>query len=186
MITGTVWGIALILVGFLATLVAIQLLLAALFPRALERSTRTLSRRPWVSVGVGAAALLLLVAIAGALGGAGAGFLAALMISVAFLAVALGLASVAQVVGARMPSPADAGRPWRTTLRGALTCALAFPLPVVGWFLLLPAAMSAGFGAWILSRFSKEPAVLHAEPEQPAWPAPAPAPVELEPAEAGA
>jgi 4-amino-4-deoxy-L-arabinose transferase-like glycosyltransferase len=70
----------------------------------------------------------------------------------------MSLGVVSRFVGERMPSPVDAGRPWRATLRGGVTCALAFVTPVVGWFVLLPAAVATGLGAMTLAALASKPA----------------------------
>jgi hypothetical protein len=164
MYTGNVWGIALIVAGFLAALVSFQLLMHAVFPTWAERATDELRRRATTSALVGAGVLLVTVVVAGVaftvfgkLGGPGKIANGLIVAALAFpLAMALGV--VSRFVGERMPSPADAGRPWRATLRGAVTCALAFVTPVVGWFVLLPAAVATGLGAMTLAAFASKPA----------------------------
>jgi hypothetical protein len=164
MYTGNVWGIALIVGGFLAALTGFQLLLVALFPAPASRAERALRRSPgWCALT--GAGILLFTAVAarivmpavGELGGLGK--LANAMFAGLFtIPLILGLAAVSREVGARMPSPADLGRPWRATLRGAVTCELAFTTPFVGWFLVLPAALCAGLGAVVLGLVRRESA----------------------------
>ena len=45
------------------------------------------------------------------------------------------------------PGPADATRPWLATLKGGVVLVLISGLPILGWFLLLPAIAAAGTGA---------------------------------------
>lgn len=59
----------------------------------------------------------------------------------------VGAAGLARFVGSRLPSPADSDRPWRAVVRGWVVLYLASILPVLGWFLILPGALLAGFGA---------------------------------------
>jgi hypothetical protein len=156
MYTGNVWGIALLIAGFLAALIGFQLLVAAVFPRRADAALRTLRERPAVSGVVGAVALAVAVvglAVLGQFGGPGKSLAGLLAAGMAF-PLAAGLATVSRFVGERMPSPADAGRPWRATLRGGVTCALAFVVPVVGWLLILPAAAVMGLGAVALSQLA--------------------------------
>ena len=156
MYTGNVWGIALLIAGFLTALTAFELLLAALFPRRHDAAARTLCARTGASVGVGVAVVAVVavaVALLSQLGGPGK-FAAALVLSAASFLLAGGLAAVSRIVGERMPSPADVGRPWRATLRGGVTCGLAFAVPFVGWFLLTSASIVAGVGAVTLSALS--------------------------------
>jgi hypothetical protein len=156
MYTGNVWGIALLIGGFLAALIGFQLLVAAVFPRRADAAVRTLRERPVASAVVGIAAIgaaLVVIAVLSQLGGLGkfAGGLIALGLA---FPLAGGLATVSRLVGERMPSPADLGRPWRATLRGGVTCGLAFVVPVVGWFVVLPLAFAMGAGAVALSSFA--------------------------------
>jgi hypothetical protein len=160
MYTGNVWGIALLIAGFLAALTGFQLLIAAVFARRAEAALRTLREKPALSGVVGAVTVLVVIvalAVSGQFGGPGK-FLAALGAAGMSFPLAGGLATVSRFVGERMPSPADAGRPWRATLRGGVTCGLAFVVPVVGWFLVLPAAAVMGLGAVALSFFAPSPA----------------------------
>ena len=163
MYTGNVWGITLFIAGFLAALIGFQLLLAAVFPRWSDGAARTLRARPAASGLVGVlviAGVILGSALLGSLGGPGK-FGALLLVAFASFPAVGGLATVSRFVGERMPSPADDGRPWRATLRGGVTCSLAFVAPVVGWFLLLPVSILMGTGAVTLSRLapSRGPAV---------------------------
>ena len=158
MYTGDVWGITLLLAGTLAALVAMQLLTAAVFARAHAGATRTLAARPTLSACAGVIVIVVLVLatmVLSAMGGGGK-FLGALLFAAAVFPTAIGLSAVSRFVGERMPSPADAGRPWRPVLRGGVTCALAFLLPIVGWFLVLPAAIVSGLGALAASAFVPE------------------------------
>jgi hypothetical protein len=161
MYTGNVWGITLLIVGFLTTLVSCQLLVQAVFPGWTNRSAAALRTRTLASVLVGTGVLIVTTVLSliafnvfGNFGGVGK-FLNALIVAGLTFPVVMGLAAVSRFVGERMPSPADAGRPWRATLRGGITCALAFVLPVVGWFFLLPAALATGFGAVTLGLFER-------------------------------
>ena len=164
MYTGNVWGVALAVAGFLAALISFQLLLQAVFPKWAEGAVDALRRRTLASALVGAAALLVTTVLAvvaltvfGKLGGPGK-FANGLIVAALAFPVTMGLGAVSRFVGERMPSPADAGRPWRATLRGGVTCALAFVTPLVGWFVVLPAAVATGFGAMALAAFASKPA----------------------------
>jgi hypothetical protein len=61
-----------------------------------------------------------------------------------------GMAGVARFLGSRLPSPADAERPWKAVIRGWVVLYLASLLPVIGWFVFLPVALLTGFGAALL------------------------------------
>jgi len=167
MYTGNVWGIALLIAGFLAALTGFQLLVAAVFARRAEAALRSLRERPALSGVLGVAALIAVVVVIAVLqqfGGPGK-FLGGLVVTAMAFPLAGGLATVSRFVGERMPSPADAGRPWRATLRGGVTCGLAFVVPVVGWFLVLPAAAVMGLGTVALSFVARAPSPAPAAPE---------------------
>lgn len=156
MITGTVWGITLILVAFAATLVAGQLLLGTVFARRLERSRGALRERPWIATVLGLVLITLVLVAVSVLGQAkGLGqLLAALVGVVAGAAAVLGLGVVSREIGERMPSAAAS--PWRALLRGAVTLVLSFHLPVLGWIVLLPLSLAAGLGSLVLSARTAE------------------------------
>ena len=166
MYTGNVWGIALLIAGFLAALIGFELLLAAVFPRRAEAALRTLRDRALASGLVGGFTIgvtIVTIAVLGLFGGPGKS-LGGLVAAAMTFPLAGGLATVSRFVGERMPSPADAGRPWRATLRGGVTCGLAFVVPVVGWFFLLPASAVMGIGAVALSFLAPSPAASIAPP----------------------
>jgi hypothetical protein len=176
MITGTVWGITLILLGFLLSLGATQVLMLTVFPRLVERTAenaaRTGRRLVWNLVRGFAAALFVIVLFAAfANGGPGVKALTVLPLFGCAVLLGAGLAGVSMAVGQRLPSPADEGRPWRALVRGVITTELAFLVPFVGWLFFLPLAVVMGLGAMTraLLKREREPeaaAPTHAEPEE--------------------
>lgn len=68
------------------------------------------------------------------------------------IGLAFGLTGMVQMVGERIFPEHSA---WKQTLWGTVVLAFACAVPVAGWFLLLPYAALTGFGAFILSFFSK-------------------------------
>lgn len=164
MYTGNVWGIALIVGGFLAALIGYQLVLSAAFPAWAEKSVRALQQRTMRTVlaGLGVTvgltgATALAVAIFAQLGPFGA-IVNVLLLAAVSVPLGLAFAAVSGFLGHRMPSPVDDGSPWRATLRGGVVTALAFALPVIGWFVVLPAVIATGLGAVTLGLFAKDPA----------------------------
>jgi len=150
MYTGNVWGIALLIAGFLAALIGFQLLMGALVPRWTDEAVRSLRERAGLSalLGLGGlAGVVVAVVVLAQFGGPGK-FLAGLAAIAAWFPAVAGLGAVSRFVGERMPSSAAAGGPWRATLRGGVTVALAAVVPVVGWFLVLPLATAMGLGAF--------------------------------------
>jgi hypothetical protein len=84
------------------------------------------------------------------LGQAG-GFVSIAIVCLYVLFASVGIAGLTTSIGSRLPSPADIERPWQATIRGSIVLELAFLLPLLGWFMLLPAALIIGSGAALRS-----------------------------------
>lgn len=78
-----------------------------------------------------------------------------------------GVAGLATKIGMTLGSSKDQRQPWRATLRGGIALELAWLLPILGWFLLLPVATTIGSGALLLALWRKR---LAAKTTQPAAP----------------
>lgn len=158
MTTGTVWGITLILLGALAALGGLQLFVAGTFPGVVGQASRNLRTKDaplWVVVLVGlgvVGATFSLALIIGLLPGA-AKVLALLPVLVIAVIHAAGLAAVSHTVGTNLGSALDRRAPSRRLLRGAIASELAYVIPVLGWFFLLPIALIVGSGAALVSVF---------------------------------
>jgi hypothetical protein len=63
----------------------------------------------------------------------------------------VGVAGLATSIGERLASPADTGQAWRATLRGSVVLVLTYLLPVLGWFVIIPASFIVGSGSAVLS-----------------------------------
>jgi len=151
----------LVVLGLLVTLPALWLFLRALFPAAVARAAGRLEGSPgtcflagllpWALLFVGGVALLSKGPPPLKLVGFG-------LVSAGFVVEGIGLAAVSGILGARLPSDADAGRPWRGLVRGAVCMELAFLLPFVGWFALMPLVSVTAVGAALLAAASREAA----------------------------
>jgi len=58
-----------------------------------------------------------------------------------------GVSGLATSIGRRLASPLDEQNAWRSTLRGGVVLELAYLLPLLGWFVILPASIIIGSGA---------------------------------------
>ncbi len=67
----------------------------------------------------------------------------------------LGSAGLCRLIGAGLPSPADATQPWRRVLRGGIVLTLMCLLPFLGWFLILPLTLLSGAGATISAIYAR-------------------------------
>ena len=178
MITGTVWGITLIVIGVIATFAATQLLLTAIFRARADAARRRLRTGPVSATLIGVVSFWVpvLIAIGAGQAAPAAGALLGLVIGQIAL---FGLGVVASEIGDRLPSTGAAATPWRSQLRGSIALSLASLLPAAGWVIVFPLAVHAGFGALIASfAGAKAPAAapLRESAELQLAPAPAPEP----------
>lgn len=67
----------------------------------------------------------------------------------------VGVAALATMIGSKLPSPVDEGRPWKSTIRGGVVLELSYLLPVLGWFFILPVSLIIGAGAVTLRLFTR-------------------------------
>jgi cobalamin synthase len=61
------------------------------------------------------------------------------------------VAGLATCIGERLASPTDTGRAWQATLRGSIVLVLTYLLPILGWFVIIPASFIVGSGSAVLS-----------------------------------
>ena len=215
MLFGDVIAIGLSIAGFLLSLQGLWLVCLAMWPhrvaRAAERCEQNGIKSFFVGILVTGGVVLASALLGKRLGTAGQ--LAGWAIGFLFLIYSgVGTAGLVTHLGKRLSSPADAERPWKATIRGGVALELAYLVPVLGWFGLLPLSMIIGAGAATLSFIGRrEPATpihaaagrpwqeraysdaTHYPPAQPSiYPPPTaspppirPAPPELEPAGAG-
>jgi len=156
----------LIVLGIYSVLIAYWIGAFALWPALVERCRATYGVRPVASTLLGLVtlppALVLGIFVAKTLPHP----LVQVPITGALLLLGLlsliGSAGLALRVGTGMSSPLDARQPWRRLLRGGMVLGLVFAMPFLGWFVLLPWGLLSGFGALLLSRRARVPAVQHA------------------------
>ena len=157
MLMADTMAIFFVILGLLLALPSLWLLCYSLWPNAaLVASTKTKRSifKPFL-IGLPVTAVMLLIAAAmknllAGLGNIGAGALVSMYIVYA----GTGVAGLATTIGQRLKSPSDAEQPWRATLRGSIILALTYILPVLGWFVILPASIIIGAGAVTMSIFN--------------------------------
>lgn len=138
------------------------IVLSALFPVRTVKIMEVISRMPGRSFSIGLVNFLFFLAVAMLLfslseqaDGLLKGILFVLALAITIIlsvSLSFGLAGMATVIGERI-TPTQS--PWRRTLWGALLLGLGCAVPLLGWFLLLPAAAWAGMGAFIIVYFQK-------------------------------
>jgi len=138
------------LVGLLVAVPALFLAVRAVLPGLTVQTTRRFARTPWLTLPVGVVLQLPLLVPALVLMNLGPGPVRAigvLWLSVWMLVALVGIAGLATHVGHALAGPADRERPWLATLKGGAVLVLISGLPLIGWFLVLPALAAAGTGA---------------------------------------
>lgn len=152
MTIATLFSIIAIILGLGMAMTANSLLASALFPQWTSRASQRVGNRPSATlvIGVVTGGLVIAAGLSLLRGGGPAGLLGALLLASAFAFAMVGSSGVAAVIGRRLPSAADADRPWKATIRGWVVVLLASLAPIFGWFIVLPAMILTGFGAALL------------------------------------
>ena len=147
-------AIFLVVLGFLLALPGLWLLCAGLWPTVVERTTddcRAGLLFPFL-VGIPISVVAFFSTVFASKGlGAASGFVSIAIVCFYVLFASVGIAGLTTSIGNRLPSPADIERPWQATIRGSIVLELAFLLPLLGWFMLLPSALIIGSGAALRS-----------------------------------
>jgi hypothetical protein len=142
-----------VILGFVIVFVCYWLMAAGLFPEFVARSSARLERSPLKMLGLGAVTLVPLIVLGFALSAkAGNGVLkitALSLVMLPLLAALFGSAGWAQRVGAGLKSTRDESEPWRRVLRGGIVVGIAFVLPFIGTFVMIPFVFLSGFGAFL-------------------------------------
>src|SRR3954447_15082870 len=154
MLFGDVMAIGLSIAGFLLSLQGVWLVCLAMWPRRVARAAERCERNGIKSFFIGLLltgfAVLAIALLGSRLGTAGQ--LAGWSIGLLYLVYSgVGTAGLVTHLGKRLSSPADADRPWKATIRGGVALELAYLVPILGWFGLLPLSMIIGAGAVTLS-----------------------------------
>jgi hypothetical protein len=154
MYTADVMAIVLSIVGFLLSLQGLWLTCRALWTNKVIASATRCGRNPVKSMLAGVVVTLLMMVVTGVAGGAlGAPgqVLAFGTVSLYVIFSGVGVAGLATHMGQRLSSPVDDRRPWAATVRGGIVLNLAYLIPIVGWFVILPATVVMGAGAATLA-----------------------------------
>lgn len=150
MIMADVWKIVFLVLGTQAVMVSYWLLAAALYPRALARTREAYDSRATRSTVTGIVVTVPLLLAGAALVQLPHPLIklpGALLLSAPVVLGLVGSAGLCDRIGAGLPSDRDAQQPWLRVLRGGTVLSLAFVLPIIGWFVLLPWTLLSGVGA---------------------------------------
>src|SRR6185437_5104104 len=151
-------AIALSVVGFLLSLQGLWLICRAMWPQRVEASAARCERNGVACFFIGlilTGIMLLIVRVAGAKMGAPGKLIALVVLFFYVMYSGVGTAGFVTHIGRRLPSPADGGCSWRTAIRGGIALELAYLIPVLGWFGILPISLIIGAGAATMAIFSR-------------------------------
>jgi hypothetical protein len=153
MLMADTMAIFLVVLGFLLAFPGLWLLCQGLWPRAVKRASAICGQgliKPFLIGAPVTAVMIVIAAILGKLGTAGK--ISAVGLVCFYLMFAnSGVAGLVNRIGERLASVSDVGQTWRATLRGGIALELAFLLPILGWFVILPAAVTIGAGASLIA-----------------------------------
>lgn len=150
----------LIVLGFYCAFNSYWLLAAALFPDMVEQCRQRYAEKPvrstftglLVSAPIVVGAFVLLTHMGNPL-------LQIFGIGILALVILLGLvgsAGLCSQIGQGLPVADNAA--WRRVGRGGLLLGMAFIMPVIGWFILMPWTILSGFGAFLRVRCARRKA----------------------------
>jgi hypothetical protein len=158
MLMADTMAIFFVFLGLMLAFPGLWLLCRGLWPKAVEgaaaRCRHGLTRSFVVGLPITAGMVVLAAALSNTLGPVGK-IAAGAVVCVYLVMAHAGVAGLATCIGERLASPADAERPWRATLRGGIVLELSYLLPILGWFLILPASIIIGCGAATLGRLKR-------------------------------
>ncbi len=157
MLMADTMAIFFVILGLMLAFPGLWLLCRGLWPRVVTNAGDVCERgliKPFL---IGLPITTAMVFSAAALGTAGApGKISAGVVVCLYLMIAnSGVAGLVTEIGARLVSPGDPQQPWRVTMRGGIVLEPAFLLPILGWFVILPAAMTIGAGAACIALLRK-------------------------------
>lgn len=157
MLLADVFSITLSIVGFLLSLQGLWMISRALWPARVRNASLRVHRNSLASFFLGLLIIVVVMVLAIVVSkraGAPGQFFGFALGSLFVLYANVGVAGLVTHIGQRLPSPADSDRPWRATVRGGVALELAYLVPIVGWFGLLPISFILGAGANTLAFFT--------------------------------
>jgi len=147
-----------VILGMMLAFSGLWLLCRGLWPEAVAAAADRCDKRLWSSFLAGVPITIMMIAVTiilfnvlgpvGKIAGLG-------VVCLYMLQAHTGVSGLATSIGRRLAAPHDEQRPWRSTLRGGVVLELAYLLPFLGWFVILPASIIIGSGAANLGLLSK-------------------------------
>jgi hypothetical protein len=158
MLMADTMSIFFVIVGMMVAFSGLWLLCRGLWPEAVAAAADRCGRGLWSSFLAGLPVTIMMVAVTtilfNVLGPVGK--ITGIGVACLYMLQAhTGVAGLATSIGRRLLSPLDEQHAWRSTLRGGVVLELAYLLPFLGWFLILPVSIVIGSGAANLNLLSK-------------------------------
>lgn len=158
MLMADTMSIFFVILGMLLAFSGLWLLCRGLWPKAVTAAADRCSKRLWSSFLAGLPITIVMIVLtkilfnvlgpAGKIAGVG-------VVCLYMLQAHTGVSGLATAIGLRLEAPLDEQRPWRSTLRGGVVLELTYLLPILGWFVILPASIIIGSGAANLGLLTK-------------------------------
>jgi hypothetical protein len=158
MLMADTMSIFFVILGMMLALPGLWLLCRGLWPETVAAAADRCDKRLWSSFLAGVPITIMMIVVTvllfnvlgpvGKIAGLG-------VVCLYMLQAHTGVAGLATSIGRRLATPHDQQRPWRSTLRGGVVLELAYLLPILGWFVILPVSIIIGAGAANLSLLSK-------------------------------
>lgn len=140
-----------LVVGLLFAFPGLWLLCRALWPQMVADSCADLERglaKPFfIGLPIFIVSVFAFIVLGGSKHGPVGDTSAVLTIALFLFYANVGVAGLVTMLGKRLPSPADDTRPWKRTIRGGIVLELAYLLPLLGWFVVLPVSLIIGAGS---------------------------------------
>ncbi len=158
MLMADTMAIFFVFLGMLLAFPGLWLLCRGLWPEAVDAAAGRCGKRIWPSFLAGLPPTIVMIVLtkilfnvlgpAGKIAGVG-------VVCLYVLQADTGVSGLATAIGRRLEAAIDVQSPWRSTLRGGVVLELAYLLPILGWFVILPASIIIGSGAANLGLLSK-------------------------------
>ena len=157
MLMADTMSIFFVIVGMLLAFSGLWLLCRGLWPEAVEAAAERCTKRIWPYFFSGIPLTLVTIVVTRILFVLGPiGKIASVgVVCLYMLQAHTGVSGLVTAIGRRLPSPLDEHSPWRATLRGGIALELTYLLPIVGWFVVLPASIIIGTGVFNVSLLSR-------------------------------
>ncbi|HEY6243970.1 MAG TPA: hypothetical protein VIX17_08495 [Pyrinomonadaceae bacterium] len=149
MLMADTMSIFFVILGMLLAFSGLWLMCCGLWPRTVETAAQRCAKHIWPYFLAGFPLTLVMIVLTKVLFALGpVGKIAGVgVVCVYMLQAQTGVSGLVTAIGRRLPSPLDEHSPWRATLRGGIALELTYLLPILGWFVVLPASIIVGTGA---------------------------------------